>query len=141
MANTNHLETWKLFLKRMTTTMSVEVAPLAEALALAAPGGPIGFECVDSCRCDDQIIHSLFEALLDAGHPAARDPQRATEFRETIRIAIIQDQRRRSSRHAITLAVLTDVAEYDTIVSSRNARVAYARGLLPATWAAIELNK
>lgn len=140
----SHVETWKVWLKKISPLGPVfdpidssALIAMAEALALAAPQGPQGFPCVDPCRCDDAAhVGDLFECLMEEGlqFKMSQRDQLLTELTVALRMDRLQNARasREWDRDRVELA------KFRNIVSAANAKVAHVRELYPNTWNVIK---
>lgn len=139
----NHEKTWLVWINQLSpisptiSNVSLEDrVALAGALALASPGGPSGVECVDTCRCHDQVPAraslELWTALLDRGH-LTNVP--ADEIVSKLRYAIKLDLIASDPRAAFPALAL---AEAGVMVSTRNAEAIAARAVFPRTWQMVE---
>lgn len=140
---TTHGETWLLWLQKISPLGPTNIGPrymseLAMALSMAAPGGPVGFECVDECRCDERAVHMLHQSMMDMEHPSSTRTEALPQLLKDLREAIRRDHVLHDTRLTITDELLRDLASWRVIVSRHTGRVAYARLLYPSTWAVIE---
>lgn len=112
----------------------------AQALSMAAPGGPLGIECVDECRCDERAIHDLHQVLMEQSHPATEEHELVKKLLVDLKSALRQDQSKLSSRTLLTQELLRDLAEWRVVVSRHTSRVAHARMAFPTTWSVIHVS-
>ena len=133
----NHRKTWLLWINQLSpispmvsNTSLGDREALAEALAVASPGGPVGVKCVDQCNCHGEVeqhVLELHSAIAEKYH--VNDPY---GFIGRIRNAITIDLV--SPRAAFPARELTEI---DVAVSLRNAQVVHARFSFPRTWSVI----
>lgn len=63
---TDHRKTWRLWLEKIAPFYGdLDADSMAEALSLAAPGGPRGFKCVDACECDEVRVQDVVRFTLE----------------------------------------------------------------------------
>jgi hypothetical protein len=123
-----HHDTWLHYLLHMVTSDAMQdPRALAEILSIAAPDGPHGYQCVDTCRCEnaDNGALRVIEALADQGTLVPPG------LHYHVKIGLLKDGHRMVERVAHLLA------QWRVIISDRNALVAWARNQYPETWKAV----
>lgn len=134
----SHRKTWLLWINQLSPVSPIvsnvslgDREALADALALASPGGPAGMRCVDPCNCHGEVEQNVLE--LYSAFRGKYDTQNPVGFIDRARGAITADLV--SPRDVFPAR---ELVEGDVIVSLRNARVAHARFAWPRTWSLVE---
>lgn len=146
--SSGHCKTWLAWINKLSpisptiSNVSLEEREaLASALAIASPGGPVGVQCIDDCRCHDGVpaatVALLYEQLVDRGYLLKGPASRADEFMRLLREAIIVDM----TRARVPEIPWRYLGEHGVMVSHRNAEVVHARKQFPRTWQVIEENR
>lgn len=136
----SHFKTWLLWLdtispmqKTISNFTGQERQAMAEALAMASPQGPSGFQCVDECQCQKGL--PKIEAAVIYGRICDRmsgrpDPETLPQLEQAISADLVRPQ--------IRILPAQELMETGVIVSTRNERVVGARTLFPRTWGVIK---
>lgn len=134
----SHAKTWLLWINELSP-ISPKIAnvslqdreQLAQALALAAPGGPVGVACVDDCRCQAGLPAAsaalLLGELCDRGIRVPDQEKFLSNITNSLRVDLV-------SPSVFKVPPVAALADINVIVSDRNALVAHARGEFKRTW-------
>lgn len=132
-----HRKTWLLWINQlspispMVSNVSLgDREALADALAFASPGGPVGIKCVDPCNCHGEVEKDLLElySALNEKLTIADPHAFLARAREAITVDLI------SPKQPFPAKQLTEI---DVAISLRNAHVAHARFQFPRTWSVV----